>query len=102
MGDGAARGGRRRRRALVELLLSLGADPSLRDARFGATPLDWARHLGPSAVVDLLDEMRDAAGQAQNADHTAIESGTLIPPGAFGTQGGRSNRTTPGRSGSTR
>ncbi|KQR17402.1 ankyrin repeat domain-containing protein [Cellulomonas sp. Leaf334] len=39
---------------LVALLLRLGADPTLRDARFGATPLDWARHLGRSSVAALL------------------------------------------------
>jgi ankyrin repeat protein len=41
--------------ALVELLLDLGADPSLRDARFDATPLDWARHLDRPAVVEVLE-----------------------------------------------
>ena len=40
---------------LVELLLGLGADPSLRDARFGATPLGWAQHLGQSAAAAVLD-----------------------------------------------
>ena len=40
---------------LVALLLSLGADPSLRDVRFGGTPLDWARHLDRTSVVALLD-----------------------------------------------
>ena len=41
---------------LVALLLSLGADPTLRDARFGATPLDWARHLDrPVGRSQLLD-----------------------------------------------
>ena len=40
---------------MVELLLGLGADPSARDTRFGATPLEWARHLGSTSVVELLD-----------------------------------------------
>ena len=40
---------------LVQLLLGLGSDPSLRDSRFGATPLGWAQHLGQSAVVTVLD-----------------------------------------------
>ena len=40
---------------MVQLLLGLGADPSARDARFGATPLEWARHLGSTSVVELLD-----------------------------------------------
>jgi hypothetical protein len=29
---------------LTRRLLDLGADPNLRDHRFDATPLDWARH----------------------------------------------------------
>ncbi|MGY4645303.1 ankyrin repeat domain-containing protein [Cellulomonas sp. URHB0016] len=40
---------------MVTLLLALGANPSARDARFGATPLEWARHLGSTSVVQLLD-----------------------------------------------
>jgi ankyrin repeat protein len=31
-------------RAMVDLLLSLGADPTARDDEFDATPSDWARH----------------------------------------------------------
>jgi hypothetical protein len=41
---------------MVALLLSLGADPSLRDVRFGATPLDWARHLGQAAAAAVLED----------------------------------------------
>ena len=40
---------------LAALLLSLGADPSVRDARFGATPLGWAREFEQAAVVELLE-----------------------------------------------
>ncbi|MEE6257217.1 ankyrin repeat domain-containing protein [Plantactinospora sonchi] len=40
--------------ALVRLLLSLGAEPTRRDGRFDATPLDWARHLGHQDLVRLL------------------------------------------------
>ncbi|MDQ0372716.1 ankyrin repeat domain-containing protein [Cellulomonas humilata] len=40
---------------LVALLLSLGADPTLRDARFGATPLDWAQHLDRPSVIAQLE-----------------------------------------------
>lgn len=47
---------------LAALLLSRGADPSLRDARFGATPLEWARHLGSAGVADLLDAPDGPAG----------------------------------------
>jgi ankyrin repeat protein len=40
---------------LVRALLALGADPDLRDARFDATPLDWARHLHQPATAALLE-----------------------------------------------
>jgi hypothetical protein len=42
--------------ALARALLDLGADPAVRDARFGATPLDWARHLGSAEVEALLSD----------------------------------------------
>ncbi|GGM59362.1 ankyrin repeat domain-containing protein [Dactylosporangium sucinum] len=42
--------------ALTERLLALGADVRARDRRFGATPLDWARHLGQPATAALLEE----------------------------------------------
>ena len=41
-------------RALALRLLDLGADPALRDTRFDATPLDWARHFEQSELVELL------------------------------------------------
>ncbi|HTN78702.1 MAG TPA: ankyrin repeat domain-containing protein [Acidimicrobiales bacterium] len=41
-------------RALVELLLRAGADPTVRDARFDSRPLDWARHFGHDDLVALL------------------------------------------------
>jgi ankyrin repeat protein len=31
-------------RAMVELLLGMGADPTIRDAEFDATPAGWAGH----------------------------------------------------------
>ena len=40
--------------AMAELLLSLGADPSIRDTRFDATPLGWAEHLGQTELIALL------------------------------------------------
>ncbi|MFC0545934.1 ankyrin repeat domain-containing protein [Kutzneria chonburiensis] len=40
--------------AMAELLLSLGADPSIRDARFDATPLGWAEHEGHAELIALL------------------------------------------------
>jgi Ankyrin repeats (many copies) len=39
---------------LIELLLSLGADRTARDARFDATPLDWARHFDHEEAVATL------------------------------------------------
>lgn len=39
---------------LTRRLLALGADPTIRDRRFDATPLDWANHLGHPATATLL------------------------------------------------
>ncbi len=39
---------------LARTLLRRGADPDIRDARFGGTPLSWARYFGQDAVADLL------------------------------------------------
>jgi hypothetical protein len=39
---------------MVRLLLDLGADPAIRDARFDATPLGWAEYEGHPAVAALL------------------------------------------------
>jgi ankyrin repeat protein len=41
--------------ALATLLLERGADPNIRDARFDATPLGWARHFDQAALVALLE-----------------------------------------------
>jgi hypothetical protein len=40
--------------AAVRLLLSLGADRNARDERFGATPLDWARHFDEDQTAAVL------------------------------------------------
>jgi ankyrin repeat protein len=40
--------------AMVELLLELGADPAVPDARFQATPAQWAEHAGHPEVAGLL------------------------------------------------
>jgi ankyrin repeat protein len=40
---------------LTRRLLELGANPNLRDQRFHATPLDWARHLGQLPIAALLE-----------------------------------------------
>jgi ankyrin repeat protein len=39
---------------LARLLLDLGADPDIKDARFDATPLGWADHFGERVMVELL------------------------------------------------
>jgi ankyrin repeat protein len=39
---------------LARRLLDLGADPTVRDARFDTTPLDWAHHFGHQGTVALL------------------------------------------------
>ena len=40
---------------LARLLLRLGADPDVKDTRFDATPLGWARHFGQQAMIALLE-----------------------------------------------
>ena len=39
---------------LVVQLLAWGADPTIRDTRFDATPLGWARHGGHTELIDVL------------------------------------------------
>ncbi|MHA6785730.1 ankyrin repeat domain-containing protein [Pseudonocardia saturnea] len=46
--------------ALVRLLLDLGADPEVRDARFDGTPADWAEHGGHPELVSVLGRARPA------------------------------------------
>ena len=41
---------------LVRLLLSAGPDLELRDTQFNGTPLDWAKHLGRTALVELIEK----------------------------------------------
>ncbi len=40
--------------AMIELLLSLGADPTIRDTSFDSTPLGWAEYLGQQAAAEVL------------------------------------------------
>lgn len=42
---------------LARTLLRLGADPNIRDARFGSTPLGWARHMGQPELITLLEPL---------------------------------------------
>ncbi len=48
--------------ALVELLIELGADPSVRDPNYGSTPLGWAAHNRQAHVVAYLERFADTAG----------------------------------------
>ncbi|GEL24036.1 hypothetical protein PSU4_29900 [Pseudonocardia sulfidoxydans NBRC 16205] len=41
---------------LAALLLDRGADPTLRDARFDATPAGWAEHAGHTRLAAVLSE----------------------------------------------
>jgi len=41
---------------MVELLLGLGADPTVTDCRFQATPTQWAEHFGHDVVAALLSD----------------------------------------------
>lgn len=43
-------------KAVVELLIARGADQSIKDVRYQATPLDWAIDLGRDDVVALLTD----------------------------------------------
>lgn len=43
--------------AVVELLLSRGADTSIQDVRYQSTPLGWATHQGRDDVVALLTDL---------------------------------------------
>jgi hypothetical protein len=45
---------------LARRLLRLGADPGLRDHRFGSTPLSWARHFGQQQLAELLEPLTPA------------------------------------------
>ena len=58
---------------LARTLLRLGADPDIRDHRFGSTPLGWARHFGQQPLIDLLQPLtapdpQTAGPQTRNPD----------------------------------
>jgi len=42
---------------LARTLLRPGADPDLRDQRFGSTPLGWARYFGQEQLIELLEPL---------------------------------------------
>jgi hypothetical protein len=58
-------------RETAQLLLSRGADPGIRDARFAGTPLDWARHFGRTLLIDLLEPVTPVQGRADDATRSS-------------------------------
>jgi hypothetical protein len=42
---------------LARRLVELGADPDVRDERFGTTPLGWARYFGQQELIAFLDPL---------------------------------------------
>jgi hypothetical protein len=50
---------------LARLLLARGADPNVRDARFDAPPLGWARHTHQDAMIALLSPLTTAERSAE-------------------------------------
>ena len=50
--------------ALARTLLRLGADPGLRDQRFGSTPLGWARYFAQEQLAALLEPLTAAQERA--------------------------------------
>jgi len=57
--------------ALTRRLLDLGADPDLRDRRFDATPLDWARHLGRRETAAVLEPLTGAQPEGSAPEPSA-------------------------------
>jgi ankyrin repeat protein len=49
---------------IVRLLLAAGADPNLRDNRFGGTALGWAEYGGHGDIAALLAPLTQAAGES--------------------------------------
>ncbi len=43
--------------SLARRLIELGADPDLRDHRFGSTPLGWARYFGQPELIAFLEPL---------------------------------------------
>jgi ankyrin repeat protein len=46
---------------MVDQLLSLGADPAIRDAKVNATPADWAAHDGHAELAEFLRSRETAS-----------------------------------------
>lgn len=41
--------------ALAQVLLAAQPDITIKDARFGGTPLDWAKHMQRTALIELIE-----------------------------------------------
>jgi hypothetical protein len=54
---------------LARTLLRLGADPDLKDARFGGTPLGWARHFDRQAIIELLEPVTTPEADPADEGH---------------------------------
>ena len=61
---------------LVRAPIELGADPDIRDTRFGRTPLGWARHFGQEQTARFLEAIT-APDPAGRHDRNRL---TTIPP----------------------
>ena len=58
--------------AVIRLLLDHGADPSIRDTGYDATPAGWAEHHQQPEARHLLEELEQHAPTVQPAEATAI------------------------------
>jgi hypothetical protein len=52
---------------LARRLIELGADPDLRDKRFGTTPLGWARYFRQAELIDFLEPLTSPDPDGQEA-----------------------------------
>ncbi|HEY1674404.1 MAG TPA: ankyrin repeat domain-containing protein [Streptosporangiaceae bacterium] len=62
---------------LARRLIELGADPDLRDQRFGTTPLSWARYFGQPELIAFLAPLTrpEEAGEAQGVGEAGEAQG---------------------------
>jgi hypothetical protein len=49
---------------VIDALLALGADPTLRDRDYHATPAGWAHHAGHVALAERLQAAADDFGRS--------------------------------------
>jgi ankyrin repeat protein len=72
---------------LSRTLLRLGADPDIKDMRFGDTPLGWARHFDRQPVIDLLEPVTTPEAVPESG-HTVSLSGSVEDPSVVAAAGG--------------